>query len=1326
VVTIRIERIQQLQEGRVPVGHGRHAVADRSGVRTLGICGRLTAVSVTFGVSALFLLATSLAWGQPGRPAAEQVLAGTGFHGGLVVQVGLQDPSMAISLATAPNVLVHGLVQDRALLGEARNTIREEGVYGQVSVMSWTGPHLPYADGMVNLLLVLDEKVTLDPKEVDRVLAPLGLARIQRNGILTSTRKACPEDVDEWSHARYDATGNAVSKDKRVGPPRFMQWEAWPRWNHGTKTSVLVSAGGRIFYILDDAHFASNARTWSLIARDAYNGIQLWRHELPGWGGAKGGKKIGPAQVNRRLVAIGDRVYAMLGDGVPLSVLDAATGEVIRVLEETAKAEEFLVAGGVLVALVNVGTAADVRRGGTQSMRLVAVNPKNGDVLWRHTADMIMPLSVVSDGTQVVYHDGKAIKSLELVSGSPRWTSPPTGQTIEYRKSSNCDRPGATKSTIVLAPQFAPTMVMYKKVVAFAGGCQINVVSADDGRELWRGDYAPSNYSVPVEIFGFKDSLWGPDTEMNMWRPLSNGLDYNAYDPLTGEQKKSVKGNYGFKFQHHRCHQMKVVDNTVIAGKAGIEFLNTETGDTAAHHWTRGSCYYGVMPANGHLYVPPHNCACYIRAKLSGFMAMNAAPPARRAVIPEARRLGRGPAYGQTAGKALAPRPDDWPTYRHDAGRSGRTATAVGSDLLLGWEADVGSKLTSLVVADNRVYVASTDAHSVHALDALTGESLWNYSLDGRIDSPPTIYQGLVLCGSRDGSVYALRATDGALVWRFRAASEERLIVSRGQLESIWPMSGSVLVVNDTVYIAAGKTSYLDGGIRLYGLEPHTGKKAFDTVLMTLNEDGSETIDEQSVDGYLNDILSSDGERIYMRHQALDLAGKPKPGRVTHMHGPDGYLSSETTTRLLWTYAPMYTSPHQGAFYDLRLSRSLFPSGRILVEGEDVIYGFGQNHYKKMRVDPGGTFALFSAAKENDVPLELSAKEYRTLALSGKKSVRFNWWKKLPIHVWAMVKTKDILFVAGVRGNATVSQAALKGKSDGMLLAISPEDGSVLAEMSLPSMPVWDGMAAAGGNLYLALTNGQALCLWDAASGRPGTPLTAAGWRVVLPPLKIAAEPGLLGRWRFDEGAGSLARDCSGRGHDADVSGRWGTGEFGSCLVTGGSGQAAVIPDAPHLQFGNDDFSLALWVKIDGYDARLLGKEAFPQNWWVINLPSDGHAELVLGEGRGQGKSMRAKTTAAIPTDAWSHVVAVADRQAKEVRWYLNGKLDSRHPIPETMTDGLNADGRDIAIPSTHKPFRGLVGDVRIYGKGLSTEQVKALFDEEAPRRASTAFKLRE
>ena len=45
-----------------------------------------------------------------------------------------------------------------------------------------------------------------------------------------------------------------------------------------------------------------------------------------------------------------------------------------------------------------------------------------------------------------------------------------------------------------------------------------------------------------------------------------------------------------------------------------------------------------------------------------------------------------------------------------------------------------------------------------------------------------------------------------------------------GQLESAWPVSGSVLVLDDQVYAAAGRSSFLDGGIFLYCLDPATGK----------------------------------------------------------------------------------------------------------------------------------------------------------------------------------------------------------------------------------------------------------------------------------------------------------------------------------------------------------------------------------------------------------------------------------------------------------------------------------------------------------------------
>lgn len=503
----------------------------------------------------------------------------------------------------------------------------------------------------------------------------------------------------------------------------------------------------------------------------------------------------------------------------------------------------------------------------------------------------------------------------DLHLGYPGWL---------FRHQANSDSPGAEKSTIILAPQFAPTLIIYKDVVAFAGGRQLNVVSAADGHELWRSDYAPSNYSVPVDLFGFGGRLWGPDVKMNLWRPLDDNIDFNAYDPLTGSIEKHVGGKYGYRFQHHRCHQMKVVGHTVIAGRAGMEFLDTDTGHVAAHHWTRGSCYYGVMPA------------------------------------------------------------------------------------------------------------------------------------------------------------------DGAPAWRFLACPEQRLIVSRGQLESVWPVSGAVLVVNDLAYFAAGRSSYLDGGLRLYGLESQTGRKVVDKVLSTLRPDGSELLDEQGVDGFLNDILSSDGKRIFMRHHVFDAAGNPKSERVTHLHGPDGYLSADTTSRLLWTYAPMYTSPHQGAFYDARLSRMLFPSGRILVEGDDTIYGYGQNHYDRSVAEPGGQWGLFAAPKQSDVPLNLSAREYRKLALGRKSYVRFRWWKRLPIQARAMVLAGKVLFVAGPPGSPLTSRAALEGKVPASLLAVSTADGSVLADMTLPGTPVWDGMASAGGNLYLALTNGDVLCLWPPDSGRPG------------------------------------------------------------------------------------------------------------------------------------------------------------------------------------------------------------------------------------------------
>lgn len=108
-----------------------------------------------------------------------------------------------------------------------------------------------------------------------------------------------------------------------------------------------------------------------------------------------------------------------------------------------------------------------------------------------------------------------------------------------------------------------------------------------------------------------------------------------------------------------------------------------------------------------------------------------------------------------------------------------------------------------------------------------------------------------------------------------------RGIVAQGQLESAWPVHGSVLVVNGMLYAAAGRSSYLDGGMYLVALEPHTGNLQFHKILDSRQPDGAQVFDEEGVEGYLNDVLSSNGEVVFLRHQVFDLNGNRRNAVAT-------------------------------------------------------------------------------------------------------------------------------------------------------------------------------------------------------------------------------------------------------------------------------------------------------------------------------------------------------------------------------------------------------------------------------------------------------------
>jgi len=200
------------------------------------------------------------------------------------------------------------------------------------------------------------------------------------------------------------------------------------------------------------------------------------------------------------------------------------------------------------------------------------------------------------------------------------------------------------------------------------------------------------------------------------------GADYKAYDLKTGR----LKGHLEWKgapvaMGHHRCYRNKATERYIFTGRSGIEVVSLEKGWLGNNSWVRGTCQYGIMPCNGLLYAPPDACACFPKVKLSGFFAL-APPRGKDGGMPFADRLTleRGPAYAEADVGAGSTAPalgaQQWPMYRHDTARSGAVPTRVPSSLSKRWSASIGGRLTQPVVAGGRVYVASTDTHSLHAL----------------------------------------------------------------------------------------------------------------------------------------------------------------------------------------------------------------------------------------------------------------------------------------------------------------------------------------------------------------------------------------------------------------------------------------------------------------------------------------------------------------------------------------------------------------------------------------------------------------------------------
>ena len=1086
------------------------------------------------------------------------LLEDSGVKGGVIAVVGCEDAKLISELARSDKFLVQALGGDLVKVEKAREAIRKRGAYGRVSVAVFGGKRLPYADNLVNLLIDTSGGGAVPLDEVRRVLAPRGVAMIDGKKIV----KPVSADIAEWSHYLHDPTNNAVSHDRKVETPTSLQWVSGPRWSrhhdHMSSVSAVVSTGGRIFSILDEGPKASiqYPPEWQLVARDAFNGKLLWKQSIAEWHTDIWPAKAGPAQLPRRLAAVGDKVYATLGLHAPVTMLDAAGGKTLKTFEGTEHTEEILVCGNQLFVtahakappkgkwqLKTVRCWTETRRSNSSRpwkwekddpKKIIALDTTSGNVLWTKETS-VAPITLAADQQRVIYHNGQNVVCLDRQSGKESWIS-------EH------------KTAFQVWVKSAPNLVIYNDVVLFsAGPGEVTSISIKDGKTLWTDSHGDTGHQSSYDLLVADGLVWSTsggrvqkkreDYEKALKLAKRPAWTYIGRDPVSGEVKRVFPPGKSDWF-HHRCHRGRATDRYLIMSRTGIEYIDVKTGKWTPNPWVRGACLYGVMPANGLTYAPPHPCACYIESKLNGFNALAGASAGKKRPAAEyGPRLQKGPAYRAIADLSAKVQRQEanaegWRTYRGDNMRSGASKTAVGAKLKTGWKTKLGGKLSAVTVADGKVFVAAVDAHTVYALDSKTGAVAWTYTAGGRVDTPPTIVgikgprgQGvggsLCIFGSKDGWVYCLRASDGELVWRYRGAARERTIVSYDQLESAWPVSGAVLVQDGSVYCVAGRSMFLDGGLHLLKLDALTGEKQLEEIMGdTLPGSGKPlhtTASRLDMPVALPDILSSDGKRLYMRSQSIGLDGKrtdmsasgaaDQGGEQAHLVCSGGFLDDTWFHRAYWVFGHGYGTGHNGWFRAGRFA----PAGRMLVFDKDSVFGYGrkpglyvwssaleyQLYSAERDIRPESISRVAAANRKQEGGgkgghghgITFDRKLYGSYPLSRISAIEFNWRQEdPPLQARAMVLADKTLFVAGPRdvvdeealfgkpfdgllaAKAARQVAALRGSAGSLLLSFSAKEGKKLGELKLAGCPVFDGLAAANGKLFIAMMDGSVVC----------------------------------------------------------------------------------------------------------------------------------------------------------------------------------------------------------------------------------------------------------
>jgi chitodextrinase len=231
---------------------------------------------------------------------------------------------------------------------------------------------------------------------------------------------------------------------------------------------------------------------------------------------------------------------------------------------------------------------------------------------------------------------------------------------------------------------------------------------------------------------------------------------------------------------------------------------------------------------------------------------------------------------------------------------------------------------------------------------------------------------------------------------------------------------------------------------------------------------------------------------------------------------------------------------------------------------------------------------------------------------------------------------------------------------------------------------------------------------------------------VFLAWLPVHAQSGLVGWWKFDEGAGSTAADSSSFGNTGTLvsSPVWAAGRVGAGALTfNGTTNYVNVPNTSgsldNLQAST--MTVAAWIKATGTGGGGHGR-IFEKGGWFFAMSTAGSSTAVRFTSQDTGGY---RDSTAIALNTWVHVAATWDGigPGSGMHIYVNGVLadntaNAGSGTPDPNDVGSASIGNRAADHA--RGFPGSIDDVRVYNRTLSAAEIQALADSTVPGTPST------